>query len=58
MIKGSITVYKHRADLLTVGHYLAELAGKPEIDDEFFQKLGEAFEQFLQRLKVGSILIC
>lgn len=52
MIKGSITVDQHRADLLTVGHYLAELAGKPEIDDEFFQKLGEAFEQFCRDQKL------
>lgn len=58
MLKGSITADQHKADLLTIGHYLAELIGKSEIDDEFFEKLGKAFETFLQRSKVGFIFIC
>lgn len=54
MLKGSITADQHKADLLTIGHYLAELIGKPEIDDEFFEKLGKAFETFCRDQKLVS----
>ena len=54
MLKGSITADQHKADLLTIGHYLAELIGKPEIDDEFFEELGKAFETFCRDQKLVS----